>query len=47
MRGETELELLALDRDAFLDAVTGSRRSVRAADAEVDRRLAALGEGTS
>ncbi len=40
----TDLELLVLERDDFLDAVTGSRRSGRAADAAIDRRLAELGE---
>ena len=38
-----ETELLAVDREAFLLAVTGSRRGSRALDAEVDRRLAELG----
>jgi MFS family permease len=40
----SELRLLALERDDFLDAVTGSRRSARAADTQVDRRLAELGQ---
>ncbi|MGZ8639598.1 MAG: MFS transporter [Actinomycetota bacterium] len=35
----TDCRLLALDRDVFLQAVTGSRRSVRAAGREVDRHL--------
>jgi CRP-like cAMP-binding protein len=35
-------DLLAVDRDTFLLAVTGSRRGSRALDAEVDRRLAEL-----
>ena len=38
-----ETGLLAVDREAFLLAVTGSRRGSRALDAEVDRRLAELG----
>jgi MFS family permease len=35
----TDCRLLALDRDVFLQAVTGSRRSVRAANREIDRHL--------
>ncbi len=38
-----DVDLLALERDVFLDAVTGSMPSRRRADEEVDRRLA---EGT-
>ena len=35
----TDCRLLALERDVFLQAVTGSRRSVRAANREIDRHL--------
>jgi hypothetical protein len=35
----TDSRLLALDRDVFLQAVTGSRRSARRANREVDRHL--------
>jgi MFS family permease len=35
----TDCRLLALDRDVFLQAVTGSRRSVRAAGREINRHL--------
>ena len=37
---EEPLRLLALERDEFLAAVTGSRPSIEAADTEIDRRLA-------
>jgi CRP-like cAMP-binding protein len=37
---ETEVGLLALEREDFLAAVTGSRPSAEAADEVVDRRLA-------
>ncbi|MEP6757722.1 MAG: cyclic nucleotide-binding domain-containing protein [Actinomycetota bacterium] len=39
---ETDVELFALEREDFLLALTGSRRGVRMADAEVDRRLSEL-----
>ena len=39
----TDCRLLALDRDVFLQAVTGSRRSVRAANREIDRNLGKRG----
>lgn len=39
----TDCRLLALDRDAFLQAVTGSRRSARAADRRIDRHLGRRG----
>ncbi|MEP6973408.1 MAG: cyclic nucleotide-binding domain-containing protein [Actinomycetota bacterium] len=35
----TDCRLLTLDRDVFLQAVTGSRRSVRAANRGIDRHL--------
>jgi Na+/melibiose symporter-like transporter len=35
----TDCRLLALERDVFLQAVTGSRRSVRVADRAIDRHL--------
>jgi MFS family permease len=35
----TDCHLLALERDVFLQAVTGSRRSVRAANRRIDRHL--------
>jgi MFS family permease len=35
----THCRLLALDRDVFLQAVTGSRKSVRAANRQIDRHL--------
>ena len=37
----TDVELFALDRDAFTGAVTGDHLSMRAADAVIDSRLAA------
>jgi hypothetical protein len=37
---ETDVQLQALGRDAFLEAVTGSAPSARAADAIVGARLA-------
>jgi MFS family permease len=43
VRAVDEVEILILERDDFLDAVTGSRRSARAADSEMDRRIAELG----
>jgi MFS family permease len=45
VRARTDLGLLVLERDDFLDAVTGSRRSSRRAHAESDRRLAGLEGG--
>lgn len=45
VRAAVATELLAIDRDDFLDAVTGSRRSSRALEAEMDRRLRELGGG--
>jgi hypothetical protein len=39
----TPLEMLGLERDEFLAAVTGTRPSTQAADATVRRRLAELG----
>jgi MFS family permease len=36
---DTDLNLLALERDEFLAAVTGSRPSSQTANAEIDRRL--------
>jgi hypothetical protein len=42
VRATSDAGLVALERDDFLDAVTGSRRSTLAADATVDRRLAEL-----
>jgi CRP-like cAMP-binding protein len=39
----TDCRLLALERDVFLQAVTGSRRSVRAADREIGRHLGGRG----
>ncbi len=44
VRAGTDLELLALERADFLDAVTGSRRSARVASSQVDQRLTELGE---
>jgi MFS family permease len=44
VRAVGDVDVLALERDDFLDAVTGSRRSVRAADARMDRRIAELDE---
>ena len=44
VRALTDLELLVLEREDFLEAVTGSRRSTRAASAQMDRRLNKLGE---
>lgn len=38
-----DVELVALDRHAFVAAVTGDRHAVRAADDVVERRLAAMG----
>ncbi len=35
----TDCRLLALERDVFLEAVTGSRRSVRVANRKIDRHL--------
>jgi MFS family permease len=43
VRAAVATELLAIDRDDFLDAVTGSRRSSRALEAEMTRRLGELG----
>jgi hypothetical protein len=43
VRTLTEATVVVLERDDFLDAVTGSRRSNRAASSTVDRRLAELG----
>jgi CRP-like cAMP-binding protein len=39
VRALTDVELLALDRDDFLPAVTGHAGSARAADAVVGSRL--------
>lgn len=39
---DIDTELLAVEREVFLDAVTGSRRGSRALDTEVERRLAEL-----
>jgi CRP-like cAMP-binding protein len=44
---ETEMELLSLDRDQFLAAVTGHTQSVEEADLVVSQRLAALRQGVS
>jgi hypothetical protein len=41
----TDLRLLALEREDFLAAVTGSRPSAQAADEVVERRLAQQGRG--
>jgi CRP-like cAMP-binding protein len=40
----TDCRLLALDRDEFLQAVIGSRRSARVANREVDRHLGGRGD---
>jgi MFS family permease len=44
---ETDMELLSLDRDQFLAAVTGHAQSVEEADLVVSQRLAALRQGVS
>ncbi len=44
---ETEMELLTLDRDQFLAAVTGHTQSVEEADLVISQRLAALRQGVA
>jgi predicted MFS family arabinose efflux permease len=45
VRSQTQVELLILERDDFLDAVTGSRRSARVAEGRIDQRIAGLDPG--
>lgn len=45
VRGKTEVELLALDRDDFIAAVTGHAASAEAADSVISTRLASARPG--
>jgi CRP-like cAMP-binding protein len=43
VQAATDVKLFALDRHDFLQAVTGSRRSLLAADRAIERHLGQLG----
>jgi hypothetical protein len=47
VRGKSDVELLALDRDDFIAAVTGHAASAEAADAVVVARLGQIRPGVA